>query len=62
MFTGQPHLAEFAEGVGTFLPHPVDIPRLVASVDKLLARKGDLHALAWDSPQAARHRFQRIIQ
>ena len=37
LITGQPHHAEFAEGVGEFHPHPVDVPRLLDSVERKLA-------------------------
>lgn len=38
LITGQPHHAEFAEGVGEFHPHPVDILRLVDAVERMLIR------------------------
>jgi hypothetical protein len=38
LITGQPHHAEFAEGVGEFHPHPVDILRLLDAVERMLIR------------------------
>ena len=38
LMTGEPHLAEFPEGVGEFYPHPVDIPRLLDAVERRLPR------------------------
>ena len=37
LITGQPLLSEFAEGIGEFHPHPVDVPRLLDSVERKLA-------------------------
>ena len=36
LITGKEHLAEFAEGLAEFLPHPVDINELVAAAERLL--------------------------
>lgn len=38
LITGQPHLAELAERVGEFYPHPVDIPRLLDAVERMRFR------------------------
>lgn len=40
LITGKPHLAEFADGVAEFHAHPVNIPRLVDAVERLLG-EGD---------------------
>lgn len=37
LITGRAHLADLAEGVGEFHPHPVDIPRLLGAAERLLA-------------------------
>jgi DNA-binding NtrC family response regulator len=36
VITGDPALDEYAAGLGEFHPHPLDVPRLVADVDRLL--------------------------
>jgi DNA-binding NtrC family response regulator len=36
VITGAPELAEYAEGVGVFHPNPIDVPRLVATAERLL--------------------------
>jgi hypothetical protein len=45
---GQEHLADFAEGVAEFLPHPVDFDALVLVVQRLLS--GDAGGGAEDPP------------
>jgi DNA-binding NtrC family response regulator len=37
VMVGQEHLAEFADGVAEFLPHPVDFDALVLVVQRLLS-------------------------
>jgi hypothetical protein len=37
IITGDPAHEEYAAGLGEFHPHPIDVPRLVADVERLLA-------------------------
>jgi DNA-binding NtrC family response regulator len=37
IITGRPELAEHAEDIGVFFPHPVDVPALLDVVRQLLA-------------------------
>jgi DNA-binding NtrC family response regulator len=37
LITGRAHLADLAEGVGEFHPHPVDMLRLLGAAERLLA-------------------------
>jgi DNA-binding NtrC family response regulator len=41
IITGGPDVAEHAEDVGEFHPHPIDVPRLVADVGRLLTDGGE---------------------
>ena len=36
VITGDPALEEYAAGLGEFHPHPIDVPTLVAAVERLL--------------------------
>ena len=40
LFTALPELAEFAEGVGAFMPLPVVMPELVKTVERMLKSDG----------------------
>jgi len=37
IITGDPALEEYAAGLGEFHPHPIDVPRLVAEVERLMS-------------------------
>jgi len=39
VITGDPALDEYTAGLGEFHPHPIDVPKLVAAVGRLLADK-----------------------
>ena len=40
IITGDPAHEEYAAGLGEFHPHPIDVPRLVADVERLLGDGG----------------------
>jgi DNA-binding NtrC family response regulator len=41
IFTAQPEFARYAEGVGVFMPRPVSVADVVATVERLLLKSGD---------------------